>query len=372
MNAGVSGDGIVLSRASAKPGMRLPAHAWLRHANPRFLGLNPGVETPGYRHAAATRPSRKSVSRKATNRTQLDCNYSAARSPPYGFFRAFILWRFRDHLSARRSPSAGGSCYHALNYANEATARAVVGSCVGALSFIVTGGRGDAADRGGVGNAALLCGEVNALRLLGLGRQKSHRRGPGAASLNPSGRPSKRTQADDENGLFAEKTVSISNPHVRQIGSTSAAVQAVEILVQNVRGQNNVCECCKKSQGPGRTHLFREFLDRFAPSPEGEDDNRTLLYRTRSNLTHGFKPPFRIDWGFEWAMNTELNDQSMLLETAMQTVQIALRNWLADRRPSVKVYTKKPHVMVGVLAKSGQNVTLDPDGKINIAAQAQQ
>ncbi len=104
------------------------------------------------------------------------------------------------------------------------------------------------------------------------------------------------------------------------------AIQAIEVLVETPRGGSS-CDKCGKALGPGRTKLFEEFLNKFAPDVSDEA-GRGELYNTRSNLTHGFSPPFLIDRDVSGFSRPQVHQQSDLLGSALVCASHALRNWL--------------------------------------------
>ena len=95
------------------------------------------------------------------------------------------------------------------------------------------------------------------------------------------------------------------------------AIQAIEVLVETPRGGSS-CDKCGKAPGPGRTKLFEEFLNKFAPDVSDEA-GRGELYNTRSNLTHGFSPPFLIDRDVSGFSRPQVHQQSDLLGSALGT-----------------------------------------------------
>lgn len=139
-----------------------------------------------------------------------------------------------------------------------------------------------------------------------------------------------------------------------------SAVQAIEVLLsRNSPAVRDVCPQCNRDRGPGPTRKFRDFLEKYAPLPEGEPDHRHNLYSVRSGLTHGGKPPFRIDMTMEFAMNPQMDDQTTMLREAIPTVRIALRNWLCrDREPVLDRKSRRSRVQ-SVMARSGENVTVN-------------
>jgi hypothetical protein len=80
--------------------------------------------------------------------------------------------------------------------------------------------------------------------------------------------------------------------HAREVWNASksasfqSTIQAVEALLDDPARREKCKEC--GALHPGPTTLFRQFIDRYAPTREGEDgSSRKLLYDKRSQLTHG-------------------------------------------------------------------------------------
>lgn len=107
-----------------------------------------------------------------------------------------------------------------------------------------------------------------------------------------------------------------------------ALVQAVEVLIDTPPNQAK-CTECDRTLGVGPTALFRKFLDEYTP-PAGEDDEaaRKVLYKTRSDITHGLRLLYddeEDDFGWN---NPEPIYDAMLVQRAHWVCRTAVIGWL--------------------------------------------
>jgi hypothetical protein len=111
-----------------------------------------------------------------------------------------------------------------------------------------------------------------------------------------------------------------------QSASLVAAVQAIEVLLPAAKGE--VCQACKRDIAPGPTRKFREFLQKYAPTPDiAERKARDLLYRQRSQLTHGQMLLSADDnFHFGWATPAHAFDMQTL-DGALRLTRMSAINW---------------------------------------------
>jgi len=109
-----------------------------------------------------------------------------------------------------------------------------------------------------------------------------------------------------------------------------AFIQAIEALAWAPRSETN-CPTCGKPQGPGPTRLFNQFLDKYAPAAE---TGRRELYRVRSGMTHGSRPPFLVDVEIHSSFLPHEFEEREHVTDASFAAKIALHNWLRDPAPA--------------------------------------
>jgi hypothetical protein len=114
-----------------------------------------------------------------------------------------------------------------------------------------------------------------------------------------------------------------------------AAIQAIETLMPPEEGGHGRCSECGKKQAPGPTARMKAFVEEFAPTGNGESEVRSHLYKIRSDLTHGYRPPFRVDREIRIDLNPQNASDRDALTEAAKTARIVLRNWLMSDRPRV-------------------------------------
>ncbi len=107
------------------------------------------------------------------------------------------------------------------------------------------------------------------------------------------------------------------------------AVQAIEALISPAIATAS-CLTCRREFRPGPTKLFQQFLDHFAPIRAEQSELRKALYRTRSGLTHGYRPPFAVDMRLSSSLNPLDQDERRTLGDAERVVRVAMRNWLCS------------------------------------------
>jgi len=111
-----------------------------------------------------------------------------------------------------------------------------------------------------------------------------------------------------------------------QSASLVAAVQAIEVLLPNVKGE--VCPTCDREIAPGPTRKFKDFLQQYAPTSNKEERKaRDLLYKQRSQLTHG-KALLAADdsLGFGWTTPAHAFDRQTL-DGATRLTRTSVINW---------------------------------------------
>jgi hypothetical protein len=115
-----------------------------------------------------------------------------------------------------------------------------------------------------------------------------------------------------------------------QSASLVAAVQAVEALLPTTKGQ--VCSTCNREIGPGPTQKFKNFLQQYVPTTSKEElKARSLLYRQRSQLTHGRELlTSDSDHHFGWTNPAHAFDRQTL-DDALRLARICAINWFSDR-----------------------------------------
>jgi len=106
-----------------------------------------------------------------------------------------------------------------------------------------------------------------------------------------------------------------------------AAIQAVEALIPSP-GKCDSCPDCGKSLGPSRTDQFINLLEKLVPPTEEDKALRRTLYRVRSDLSHGFAPPFLADTDIGGSMNPKEWEEMDYAGRAMGTARAALHAWL--------------------------------------------
>jgi hypothetical protein len=109
--------------------------------------------------------------------------------------------------------------------------------------------------------------------------------------------------------------------------SYQSIIQAVEAVIDVPKGQPQCLEC-HRTLGPGPTKLFTEFLDRYAPAPQGSKSARNVLYGTRSSLTHG-DALLHMDHGTMFAWHKPIAPyEHALVSEARQICRQAIITWL--------------------------------------------
>jgi hypothetical protein len=106
-----------------------------------------------------------------------------------------------------------------------------------------------------------------------------------------------------------------------------AAIQAIEALIPSP-GRYSSCPQCGKGLGPSRTEQFITLLEKLVPPGEENPALRRMLYRVRSDLSHGFAPPFLADTDIGGSMNPKLWQEMDYAGRAMGTARKALHAWL--------------------------------------------
>jgi hypothetical protein len=107
----------------------------------------------------------------------------------------------------------------------------------------------------------------------------------------------------------------------------TAMISAVEALIPPA-GAPEICPTCKRPVGAGRTKLFAEFVDQFAPRTPVKERRR--LYGIRSALSHGgtLLHSDRKGWG---PMTSGRIEEWEDIEALWPLVRMVLVNWLATR-----------------------------------------
>ena len=129
-----------------------------------------------------------------------------------------------------------------------------------------------------------------------------------------------------------------------------AAIQAIETLMLPEESGHGQCPQCGKKQAPGPTARMKAFVEDFAPS-ERENEGRDYLYNIRSGLTHGFRPPFRVDREMGIDLNPQDASDRDALRSAAKTARLVLRNWLMSDKPRVRDVRQAPRTNQSVMIR---------------------
>jgi hypothetical protein len=137
-------------------------------------------------------------------------------------------------------------------------------------------------------------------------------------------------------------------------------VNAVERLMPSGKAEGR-CSACNKEIKPGPTKLFKHFMDEFAPISPLKNEMRRQFYKIRSDLAHGYSPPFLADMSLDRSLNPLAMKQMEHLSSARQAVRIAMRNWLQPRGTKICDKPGHGHEYFSTFAFSGEHAVVSGD-----------
>ena len=115
-----------------------------------------------------------------------------------------------------------------------------------------------------------------------------------------------------------------------QSASLVAAVQTIEVLLPNIKGE--VCSTCQREISPGPTKKFRDFLQQYAPTTSAEERKaRDLLYKQCSQLTHGRELLASDEDQYTGWTNPAHAFDRQTLDDALRLARISAINWFVSQ-----------------------------------------